>query len=232
MKPALILLFAVLVNATLAERAPVVKPRSQAKEYSAFQESSGATIGAAQLSSKQIRKTFVSNLRKDYVVVEVGVFPKAELKLSPSDFSLRAPDTDKAISPSDPKTMAVAINEKDQNGTDLAIYPYEGITYTTGTAYDPSDPHRRDTHQSGVSTTSGVAVVMKPNARDPKTSAADKDAMAAELTEKSLPDREISRPVAGYLYFRVNGDRPATYQLEYRPSGGTNVLIPLTAPAD
>jgi len=224
------LIFAVLVSSAVAESAPVVKPRAHATEYQAVGEHANATIGAAQLSSKQVRKSFVSNMRKDYIVVEIGVYPKTGFKLSPADFTLRASNMDKSILPADPNTMAFRINEKDEQSTDVAIYTYEGINYSTG--YDQYDRDYGTSRHGGVSTTTGVAVEMKPNKRDPKTSAADTKAMIAELTEKSLPEAEVSKPVAGYLYFSVNNDKPATYQLEYRTSDGTNVLIPLPKPAE
>ena len=230
MRSVIALIFTVLVGSAITESAPVVKPRSHATDYQAVGEHTNATIGAAQLSTKQVRKAFVSNMRKDYIVVEIGVYPKAGFKLSPADFTLHASNTDKPISPADPHAMAFKINEKDEQSTDIAVYPYEGITYTTG--YDQYDRDYGTSRHGGVSTTTGVAVEMKPNKRDPKTSAADTKAMIAELTEKSLPDAEIRTPVAGYLYFSVNNDKPVSYQLEYRTSDGTNVLIPLPKPTE
>lgn len=218
------------VLASVAQHAPVVKPRAQAKDYPAVAEHTNVTIGAAQLSAKQVRKTFVSNMRKDYLVVEIGLYPKNGLKISPADFVLHAADSDTLVAPADPNSMALNINEKDQQGTDVAIYPYEAITYTTGN--DANDPYYRNGRPRGVSTTTGVAVEMKPNQRDPKTSAADTKAMIAELTEKSLPQGEITTPSAGFIYFPVNTSRPASYTLEYRPSDGTKVSLPLPAPAE
>jgi len=224
----LALLLAILVSSAVAQHAPVVKPRAQAKDYQAVSENANATIGAAQLSRKQVRKTFVSNMRKDYVVIEVGVYPKNGLKLSPSDFALRPANSDKPIAPADPKIMASQISEKDQKGTDVAVYPYETITYSTGG--DPYDPYYGNSRH-GVSTATGVNVVTKPNRRDPKTRAADADAMIAELTEKSLPEGEVSKPVGGYLYFPVN-PAEAVFALEYTSTDGTKVLIPLSRPAE
>ena len=229
MKRVLVLILVILVGSAIAQHAPVVKPRANAKEYQAAGENANAMIGAAELSRKQVRKTFVSNMRKDYVVVEVGVFPKNGLKLSPADFVLHAANSDKAIAPADPKTMASRINEKDQKGTDVAVYPYETVTYSTGG--DPYDPYYGPNHH-GVTTSTGVNVVTKPNRRDPKTRAGDASAMVAELTEKSLPESEISKPVGGYIYFPITGEEASSYTLEYKSQDGTTVLLPLPKPVD
>ena len=228
MKRVLALALVIVVGSAVAQNAPVVKPHASAKDYQAHGENANAVIGAAQLSSKQVRKTFVSNMRKDYIVVEVGVYPKNGFTLSPANFTLRAANSDKPIAPADPKLMASQIDEKDQKGTDVAIYPYETVTYSTGG--DPYDPYYGKTH-GGVTTSTGVNVVTKPNRRDPKTRAGDTSAMVAELTEKSLPESEISKPVAGYIYFPVN-QQESTYTLEYKSTDGTTISIPLPTPTE
>lgn len=223
------LMLVLVAGSAVAQHAPVVKPRASAKDYQAVGESANATIGAAQLSRKQVRKTFVSNLRKDYIVVEIGVFPKTTLKLSSSDFTLRVANSDTPIASADPRAMAARINEKDQKGTDVAVYPYETVTYSTGG--DPYDPYYGPNHH-GVTTSTGVNVATKPNRRDPKTRAGDTSAMVAELTEKSLPESEIVKPVGGYIYFSVTGEEASSYALEYKFQDGTTVVLPLSKPVE
>jgi hypothetical protein len=222
-------LFVVLFAATLlAERAPVVKPRATAHEYPAVKEQSTFTLGAAQLSSKQVRKAFVSNIGKDYVVVEVAIYPKGDAKVVPQDFGLRKADEKAAIHPADPQLMASQINEKDQKGTDVAIYPVTGITYTTGSVSD--DPYYNNGRGRGLTTTSGVMVEMSGKEKDPKTSDADHKAMVAELSEKSLPAVTTAKPVAGYLYFPAKLEKGTRYQLEYQtPDGPVSISLPIPA---
>jgi hypothetical protein len=223
--------FIVLIGSTLvAERAPVVKPRAKAQDYPAVQQQTDFALAAAQLSAKQVRKTFVSNVGKDYVVVEIAVYPKTETSIAPQNFTLRAADTNDTIHPADPKLMASQINEKDQKGNDIAIYPVTEVTYSTGSA--PDDPYYyRNGRNSGLSTSAGVMVDVNSKKKNPKTSAADSKAMTAELSEKSLPAVAATKPVAGYLYFPISADKHLAYQLEYQTPAGT-VVLPLPSPAE
>src|SRR3954469_22282339 len=231
MKRLCLFIFAIVFAATLAaEKAPVVKPRATAHEYPAVKEESTFTLGAAQLSLKQVRKAFVSNIGKDYVVVEVAIYPKGDTKIVPQDFALRLADEKTTIHPADPQVMASQINEKDQKGTDVAVYTVTGITYTSGSVYD--DPYYNNGRGGrGLSTTSGVMVEMSGKEKDPKTSDADHKAMVAELNEKSLPAVTTAKPVAGYLYFSAKLAKGARYQLEYQTTDGP-ISIALPIPAE
>lgn len=224
-----IFVFVLLAASLFAERAPVVKPRAKAHDYPAVKEQENFTLGAAQLSAKQVRKAFVSNIGKNYVVVEVGVYPKSDTKISPQNFVLRAADETDSVHPADPQVMASQIDEKDQKGTDLDVYPVVGISYSTGP--DPSDPYYGNTRRGGLTTTSGVMVDVKNKKKSPKTSDADRKTMTVELSEKSLPEIAGAKPVGGYLYFPVSAGKSTHYQLEYQTPEGT-VVIPLPTPAE
>jgi hypothetical protein len=231
MKRIAIFAFVLLAASLFAQRPPVVKPRAKAQDYPAMKEQQNVVLGAALLSAKQVRKVFVSNIGKEYVVVEVGLFPKTETKISPKDFVLRANDEKGAICPADPRLIALQINDKDQKGHDVDIYPVVGISYSTGP--NPDDPYFGSNRQrnGGVTTTSGVAVAVKDRTKDPKTSDADYKAMIAELSEKSLPENTATKPVAGYLYFPVSAGKNTQYQLEYQAPDGI-VVIPLPTPTE
>jgi hypothetical protein len=50
--------------------------------------------------------------------------------------------------------------------------------------------------------------------------------MELELLDKELKEADVSRPVAGYLYFPVATNQKAGYQLEYRGTGaGTSLPL-------
>jgi hypothetical protein len=60
-----------------------------------------------------------------------------------------------------------------------------------------------------------------------KTSAeGNRRAIAAELTEKSLPETSAWDPVAGYLYFSVPKKKKGGYELVYM-AGDNKVVLPL-----
>ena len=227
-----IALFLLVLTSSMlfAERPPVVNPRAKAQDYPAVQQQPSFTLGVAQLSAKQVRKTFVSNIGKDYIVVEVAVYPNADISIAPQSFTLRQADSKETVHPADPQLMATQINEKNQKGTNFDIYPVQTVTYTTGSA--PDDPYYNNGHKTnGVNTSTGVMVDMKGKKKNPKTSEADQKAMTAELSEKSLPAVDTAKPVAGYLYFPVSTAKQAPYQLEYQTPQGT-VIVPLPEPTE
>jgi hypothetical protein len=209
-----------------AQKTPVVKPRARVQDYAAVKEQQNFMLGAAQLSRKQVRKAFVSNIGKEYVVVEVGVYPRGDTKVSPQDFVLREQNAKDTSAPADPRLLASHINEKDQQGTDVSLHPVAGVSYSTGPS--PNDPYYG---RGGWRTESGVIVGVNGRKKDPGTSDADRKAMMAELSEKSLPETTTAKPVAGYLYFRVPADHKADYQLEYQAPAGP-VVIPLPRPVE
>jgi hypothetical protein len=231
MKRTAIFFLVLLASSLFAERAPVVKPRAKAHDYPAVNEQQSFTLGAEQLSAHQVRKAFVSNIGRNYVVVEVGMYPKSDTKILPRNFVLRATDEKNPIHPADPQLMASSINDKDQKGHDVDVYPVAGIGYSSGP--NPDDPYcgtgRR--RNGGVTATSGVMVEMKNRQKDPKTSDADRKAMTAELSEKSLPETAGTKAVVGYLYFPTSVVRGTHYQLEYQTPDGT-VVVPLPTPAE
>ncbi|MGZ5116961.1 MAG: hypothetical protein ACXWIH_12725, partial [Burkholderiales bacterium] len=162
---------------------------------------------------------FVSNLGKDYVVIEIGIFPKSETKLSPQDFTLRVKGEKDELPPADPTVMAAKINQKDQSGRDIDVYPTMGIEYRS--ADDPLTGERK-----GTRTSTGVVAEVHDRQKTPKTSQADEIAMQAELSEQALPEVTVAQPVAGYLYFSAPHGNSATYELTYHGKNGT-VVVPL-----
>jgi len=218
--------------AAVAQSGAGIKPRAQADSYPATSDQSTATFGVAQLSEKQVRKTFVSSLGKQYVVLEVGVFPKSEVQLSPQDFVLAVRGEKQEIAAADPNAIAEKLAKKEEVNHDVTITPVTGVTYTAGHG-DPNDPNYNngpyEQHPHGWSTTAGVAVETGGPAREPHTVDADRRTMATELREKQLPSGSTTKAVAGYLYFpAVPG---ASYELRYRTGAG-EVVIPLHPPSN
>lgn len=206
----------------VAQPAKGIKPRSNPESYPAVKQQAALTLGAEQLSSTEVRRTFVSSIDKNYVVLEVGAFPKSEVQLSPQDFMLVVRGEKSAIRPADPDTVARKLGKKEQTSHDVSVAPVAGVTYNSGR--DPYDPAYPD---HGWTTTTGTMVNVGRQQRDPGTLEADRKTMATELKEKQLPAGSTAQPVAGYLYFPASDKKNAQYDLEYRGPAG-NVVIPLT----
>lgn len=221
MRRGLILAAIVLASAVLfAQEAKGIKPRAAADEYPAVSRQQQVTLGAARLSTDEVRSTFVSDLNKGYLVLEIGAFPKSEVQLSPQDFMLVARGEKNVIRPADPETIAAKLGKKESRGRDVSVSPLAGVTYSSGNNGDPAYPDR------GWTTTTGTMVNIGAPTRDPQTVNADRKTMAVELKDKQLPAGTTAKPVAGYLYFPVPSKKDVQYDLEYR-SGNTKVVIPL-----
>jgi hypothetical protein len=207
-----------------------IKPKAKVSEYSAVQKTSSFELGATQLSARQVRKAFVTNLSKDYLVVEVGVFPNSKVELSPEKFALKEKHSDNTIHVADPQDMAATIYEKDQKRKDVEVIPLASVSYSTGSSTDPNYQDPNLDRRRGWSTNTGVGVAVNDNKKDPKTSEADRKTMLAELKEKSFPQTKTKEAVAGYLYFPTKLSPGVAYELVYQDAGQT-LTMPLVAPA-
>ncbi len=209
-----------LTLASAAQQTAGIKPRKKPENYRAVSVQPTVTFGAEQLSAKQVRRQFVSSLAKDYIVVEVAAFPKSGVSLAPQNFSLLVSEQN-VVSPADPNEIADKLAQKEAVNHDITVHPAAGVTYSTGD--DPYDPYGR-----GWTTSTGVMVDTGGQRRNPKTVAADRNTMVAELTEKQFPSGTTDKSIAGYLYFPVprKTGSDAKFQLQFETNGG-KVLIPL-----
>ena len=86
-------------------------PRSSASDYPAHAQQDGVTMGAKLLTSAEVRKTFVSDLNRCCVVLELAVFPKTGqvLSVSLNDLTLRVAGDDTAARPSSATVISAAL---------------------------------------------------------------------------------------------------------------------------
>jgi len=228
MRHGVVLAAIVLSSAVLfAQETKGIQPRAAADEYPAVSHQQQMTLGAARLSPDEVRRTFVSDLNKGYVVLELGAFPKGEVQLSPQDFMLVTRGQKNVIRPADPEIIAAKLGKKQSGGKDVTVSQAAGVTYSTGAA-GPYDPAYGGNYDRGWTTSTGTIVSVGKSNRDPQTVTADRKTMAAELKDKQLPAGSATKPVAGYLYFPAPSKKDVQYDLEYR-SGNTSVIIPLAA---
>ena len=196
-------------------------PRSSASEYPVHVQENGLSIGAKLLSHEEARKTFVSNVNRCCVVVEIALYPDntKPISLSLNDFDFRQKNAKSAVKPSSPKVVAASLQQKAQNDRDVAVYPSTGIGYSSGTVYDPvtGTPQRT----SGVYTQVGVGVAV--GSSNTGASNQDRSVMEIELTEKGLAEGTSSRATSGYVYFPVSRKK-GDYQIEYEYQGKKLVL--------
>jgi hypothetical protein len=210
----LLLSFSVVV---VAQDRQGIEPRSTALDYSNHAVEKQISIGAALMAPEQVRHTFVTDLNRGYIVIEVGIYPVTGTKacIALSQFILRS---GKLVSrPAGPAEIAKILQKTDTPGREVTIYPTAGIGYESGPpTYDPYDGR---THGGGVRTMAGVGVGVGRSGPGSNTEA-DRKTMESELNDKSLHEGESSKPVAGYIYFPVTGKKSkASYQLEFTFDG-------------
>jgi hypothetical protein len=170
------------------------------------------SIGAKQLSKTEVQNSFATPLADRYIVVEIGFYPtdSKTISLKQSDFALRASDGKDLVSPASPETIASIYQKRPKSSRDVTLYPTANVGYVSYPVYDGSG-HRVSGPVYGVGLGVGV---------DKNTSAAttdsDRQTMETELLDKELKDGEVSKPVAGYLYFPIATKQKVEYQLEYR----------------
>jgi hypothetical protein len=209
------------VNPT-TETTRAVRPRADATAYPVYRLQPQLSIGAKLLSSSEIETKFSTPIGKHYLVVEVGAFP-ADAKPVPlraQSFTLRiANDDDQAFFPATPEDIAGALTPK--NGgrpRNVGFFPGVGVGYGRG--------------PWGPSTNVGVGVgVGGPRPYPRNTADTNYRTIVQELRDKSLPEGDLTQPVAGYLYFPLNGKRAKNYNLELNQNGQT-VSLALPTPKD
>jgi hypothetical protein len=218
--------FAVLLLGSVALAGPKgTVPRTSAAQYPLHAQESGISLGAKLLKRVEARKTFVSDVNRCCIVVEIALYPDqaSSLNVSLNDFAFRYKNAVSAIKPSSPKIVAASIQQKVARDRDIAVYPSTGIGYESGTTYDPVTGAPR--RSSGVYTQAGVGVAIGGSTA-PGVSDKDRSVMETELTEKGLSEGATAKAVAGYIYFPVLPKKKGDYQLEY-VSEGKKLVLPV-----
>lgn len=206
---------AMILAASLVAGPKGTAPRSDASKYPVHVTRDAESVGAILLTPAQLQRDFVSDL-KDYVVIEVAIYPAAgtPLDVSLDDFSLRPPNSDVAVRPLSPKLAAARVQKDKTAKRTVDVYASVGVGYESGRVYDPVTGRSRE---GGVYTSTGVGVgVGGPSGPSDR----DRGVMEMELTEQGLPEGVAAAPVAGHLYFPSSAKRKSgIYELEYRLRG-------------
>jgi hypothetical protein len=189
--------------------------RSTVDQYPAKAEGKGLTIAADVIPPEQVRNEFSTSLVPNYQVLEVAIYPQggSTVDLSTIDFALRVDG--RLIRPAEPRTIAIR-NQKQANrgGRDITLWPSVGVS--TGTW--------------GTGTNVGVGVGMGGRGPGPASTDRDRRVMETELDDRSLQDRLVDKPIAGYLYFPVGETKARAAELVYQQDSG-DITLRLELPA-
>ena len=221
----------ILLGLVLLAVAPLVAsgprgtvPKAAANRYPSHAEKDSVSVGVALLTSDEVRKTFVSEVNRCCVVVEVALYPPKDKPqpVSLDDFAVRVMGSETAVKPSSAKVVAASIQKSAESQRDVTVSPSVGVGHESGTYVDPVTGARTSGH--GTYTEVGVAVGIGEPGSHSGSSERDRDTMQTELSEKGLPEGTASAPVAGYLYFPLTKKKNTTLQLECALNGNKVVL--------
>ncbi len=191
-------------------------PRSAASQYPAHAEQSGTfSLGAKLLKTSEVRKTFVSDLNRCCIVIELAIFPQdgKSVPISLDEISVKVSGNEITAKAASPTVISATLQKRAQQDRDVTVSPVSSIGYESGSVYDPSSGRVRG---GGIYTSAGVGVGLgQRGAGQPGASDKDRAVMETELREKALPEGDASKPVGGYVYFQLSPKKDAKYQLLY-----------------
>ena len=208
-----------LLNCCLAVGQNPPAPRASAAAYPVSKVQPVYSIGARQLSKTEVQNSFATPLAGRYIVVEIGFYPadSKTIDLKQSDFSVRTSDGN-VVSPASPGTIASIYQKRPDSSRDVTLYPTATVGYVSYPDYE-GNGRRVSGPVYGV----GMGVGVDKNT-SPATTGSDRQTMETELRDKELQEADVSKPVAGYLYFPIATKQKVEYQLEYQ---GTDAVTSL-----
>lgn len=189
-------------------------PRPSSQDYPVHETAGTATIAAAIVPPDQVAKMFSSSISRQYVVVEVGIYPQDGnvFDVAAFDFSLKIGGQ---ISRADRARDVAPWPEKpSQMGGRIPV----NVTTEAGVIIQQgNDPVYG--RRSGVGTYEGVGVETR-DPRDPRgpappsRSGPDPAIVEEKVQDKALPDGTTRKAVAGYLYFPQYGKKRKSDPIE------------------
>lgn len=200
-----------------------VPPLRSALDYPAHQDAKLggglAAIGASIVPPDQVRKMFSNGIARDFVIVEVAMFPAEHSR--DTNGSFEADRFDFGLKIGDRITHAEApgavTNPTGPRGPDLGAPNSKiNVEHEVGVIYSrTNDPYNGK--RSGVGVYDGTTVSNAPAQPTPKSPASvDPRDLEVKLRDKALPEGPTQKAVAGYLYFPVSKKHKGdTIELQY-----------------
>ncbi len=189
-----------------------VHPLPNASDYPVHQDLKNAALSATIVPPDQVRKMFSTEVARDWIVVEVAVYPGdgKSFDVDNYDFNLKVADR---MSRSENAVDVAGIGAPhgpDNRGPEPKVHVSEeaGVAightnYPQGNPQGQGYPQGQPAPRTTVGTWESTTVSNSPTGPPPASpSGRDPRELAAALRDKQLPDGITQKPVAGYLYFR------------------------------
>lgn len=172
-----------------------IPARAKASDYPVHQPAAHATLAAVRVPPRQIEKMFSPEIARQYVVLEVALYPESEFDIDWFDFNLKIGNTIAHVEK--PLDVTTPWPEK----TPQPSLPVTVLTETGVAISHTSDPvYGRHTD---VGTYESVGVTNDPRAAAPPPPPPGPDpvVLARRVRERVLPEGPARSAVAGYLFF-------------------------------
>jgi hypothetical protein len=172
-------------------------PRPRPSDYPVRQTAQTATIAAALVPPNQAGKMFSPEIAKQYIVVEVAVYPEGghTVNVKPLEFMLRIGD--RISHAEEPRNVSPWPEKQGPLGSQSTDVTTEaGVAYRHATGPNGRSAQSVDTYD-GVTVTNGGARQSAPPA--PSNSGPDPRIVADKLRDKALPEGPTGRAVAGSI---------------------------------
>lgn len=204
----------ILLASLAAADDTTVSPRSKPADYPAHDSVKTAVLAAAIVPPDQVKKMFSNEAAKNYVVVEVAVYPQngRSFDVDLLDFELKT--ADQMVRASEPRDIGTQWPSA-KNPSIGSRGP--NVTAETGVIVDRETDPVTGRPRTAVGTYQGVAVSNYPRPDNPppqRTNPAQSDA-EDKMRRMALPEGAAKAPVAGYLYFRHQKRKQDSFTLNY-----------------
>ncbi len=190
---------------------PGVPPRAASTDYPVHGPAESATIAAAIVPPNQVTKMFSPDISKDYIVVEVAIYPEncVPFDARSADFSLR---------------VGQRIGRAD-TPLDVAPWPDRGpathssvdVTTEVGVIHESdNDPVYGHQHSTTTYTGVGVSSPGHDNLPPPPDPRVDPRVVQDKVQRMALAEGDTKVAIAGYLYFPQYAKRKKSDEIELR----------------
>jgi hypothetical protein len=192
-----------------------VSPKPKPTDYPVHDSVKTAILAAAIVPPDQVKKMFSADTAKNYVVVEVAIYPEDNrtFQVDLIDFELNTGDQFvRASEPADIGTIWPSAKAPSIGGGGPNVTTETGVILARET--DPATGRPR----TSVGTYEGVAVSNYPRQdpppppQRPSPSQSDIDSKILRMALRVGPTKD---PIAGYLYFRHQKRKQDTFTLNY-----------------
>jgi hypothetical protein len=218
-----VILTSLLVLTTVADNPKGISPRPNPSDYAQYSDKKQFVLGASSLPKKAILQSFSTDLTKNYIVVEIGLYPQsgAQIEANRRSFILKEASGVGVIRPLDPQSLSKVRKKTEGGGKDVVFYPTVNVGYESGGHYDP---YSGRSYPGGWTTGVGVGVGIENSGNG--SSPDDRRVMQTELDEKEFPEGVHTQAACGYLYFPVlEKNKKKSYLLEGTIGGEKFSLI-------